>query len=174
MVVQWFLFSSNMITKKFIHLMLRITFPICLLTNMFILTKMYGIPECSEQGSKCTPGIAAIIAVINTFILGYLAIMIFLIPPPTHPLLLVDYENIPKKEPDVEFVQPPPKKSKKKKKDDEENGNYDNDEEPQKDDIVETTIEVVPTGTKKTHYITHPDGTQSVKEEFIPKATEIV
>jgi hypothetical protein len=168
MVIQWYLFSNNMITKKFYHLMLRICFPICLLINIFILTKMYGIPECSQPGSKCAPGIAAILAVTNVFILGYLTIIIFLIPPPTQPLLLFN-DNIPKKEPKLEFVQPPPKekKLKKKKKDESE-------DEPQTDDIVETTIEVLPTGTKKTHYITHPDGTQSIKEEFIPKATEIV
>lgn len=165
MALPWFLFSSNVITKKFLHLMLRICIPICLIINIFVLVKMNGISECSEDGSKCAPGIAAIVAIINVFLLIYMTIMMFLIPAPTLPVFLVN-DNLPRKEPDPEFVHPSSKKSKKKKTDD--------DEEPHKDDIVETTIEVLPTGTKKTHYITHPDGTQSVKEEFIPKSSEIV
>jgi hypothetical protein len=180
MVIPWFLFSSNEITKKFLHLMLRICFPICLAINAFVLTKMYGIPECSMDGYKCAPGIAAILAVINTFILIYLSIMICLIPIPAQPVLLFN-ENLPKKpEPNSNnnnrfMEEPPPKKGKKKKNnnDNDTTNNADNDD-PHADDVVETTIEVLPTGTKKTHYITHPDGTQSVKEEFLPKANEIV
>jgi hypothetical protein len=49
---------------------------------MFIL---FGRKECTSGAIQCSPGFSGILAIINTFIIFILAVLLFLTPVPSHP-----------------------------------------------------------------------------------------
>jgi hypothetical protein len=192
-VTQWYLFAVSMIQRRFMHFILQITLPSAFFMNILLCYKLNGIEECNADDAKCAPGYSGIVAVVNCLILLILTVLICLVPPPEQVVFLVN-ENLPKFEKEAEEDDNDndddedgqninkegknidssnnPMKKKKKKQDDGSDSNTKNRElqvyKPKKDDVVETTLTRVPGGMKKTHYITHPDGSQSVKEEFVP------
>lgn len=135
---------------------------------MFIL---FGREECRAAGTQCSPGLSGIVAILNTFIIFILAVLLFVTPVPSHPEIV----------PSPEDPTPPRQLSSNKK-----NGRVDQLQQTKDIENTDITNVVIPElgkadkevdlrirrvpesgGLKISQRLIHVDGTKTVTSYFV-------
>lgn len=92
-------------TRRRFHCLLRVLVP-CAWACSVLTLGVFSMDECKDNAVQCPPGAAGIVAMINTFVLGVLALLLFLMPTPKQPVFVsfVDTRTRPHKR--VSFQDP--------------------------------------------------------------------
>jgi hypothetical protein len=76
------LFIQTHMTRRLMYLLVRVCVPVAFIANTLTFVT-FSMEECSEKGTKCSPGGAAIVAILNVLVLFILAVLVIVTPAPS-------------------------------------------------------------------------------------------
>lgn len=166
------LFVGNNKAVRIMWLLIRIGFSVSLVCAL-LLFAAFGAEDCKDfqeaDGIDCEAGSSAILAILNIFLLIFLTVVIFLVPPPESPIFVRGSPE----------VNPTPKTDAKEPSEGtSENGEVEihtvHTPSVMSGTRVTETTEIDPDGMIRTvRTTTHPDGSQTI-EETIQDAGTVV
>jgi hypothetical protein len=74
--------------RRLFHSIIRVLVPIAFLCSIFTLA-VFSTDECKKDDFQCPPGAGGVVAIINTFVLAVLTVLVFLAPTPSQPVFVL-------------------------------------------------------------------------------------
>jgi hypothetical protein len=76
------LFIQTHMTRRLMYFVVRVCVPVAFIANTLTFVT-FSMEECDGKGKKCSPGGAAVVAILNVLVLLFLAVLVIVTPAPS-------------------------------------------------------------------------------------------